>query len=395
MKLNLRIAAGLLLLIQTFHTASLQNSTDSPGRTILREWLRDLPKNKAESHDTAVPGVDTEYDQGADVTAAEAGNDYSSGIASGSMAEFKEEGDSVPSQDDDANDGADDLTAVNTTVPPTNPNVTTQDPELPDTTVSPSNATTDLTNSSSINATEAEEEFNTTTIATTTTKTLRHSTGSPHHSHHTHIRKTTSAPGGNATRGSTTRDEETWTANATDSTNTTAVTTTAAPEMNGTSASSSTTTALSSSTSATPEMHGTSTASSPTTVFSSETTETSTTTQTVAERANRTDDGSASGGNPERGLESDPHRSKRNGAWGAVLGTAVAVAFVGLVAYVILKRKHQKGFTHRKLVEEYPSDPVLRLDNGEPLDLNLGGSAYYNPTLQGDSIQMSNLPGRR
>ena len=60
---------------------------------------------------------------------------------------------------------------------------------------------------------------------------------------------------------------------------------------------------------------------------------------------------------PGEGLESDPHRSKRNGAWGAVLGTAVAVAFVGLVAYVILKRKHQKGFTHRKLVEEYPSDP--------------------------------------
>lgn len=57
------------------------------------------------------------------------------------------------------------------------------------------------------------------------------------------------------------------------------------------------------------------------------------------------------------GLESDPHRSKRKGAWGGVLGTAVAVAVVGLVVYVILKRKHQKGFSHRKLVEEYPSDP--------------------------------------
>lgn len=59
----------------------------------------------------------------------------------------------------------------------------------------------------------------------------------------------------------------------------------------------------------------------------------------------------------DEGLESDPHRSKRNGAWGAVLGTAVAVAVVGLVVYVILKRKHQKGLSHRKLVEEYPSDP--------------------------------------
>lgn len=55
--------------------------------------------------------------------------------------------------------------------------------------------------------------------------------------------------------------------------------------------------------------------------------------------------------------EEDASRSGRRGAWGAVLGTAVAVAVVGLVAYVILKRKHQKGFSHSKLVEEHPSDP--------------------------------------
>lgn len=60
-----------------------------------------------------------------------------------------------------------------------------------------------------------------------------------------------------------------------------------------------------------------------------------------------------------KGLASDPHRSQRQGAWGAVLGTAVAVAFVGLVAYIILKKKNQKGFSHRKLVEEYPSDPGM------------------------------------
>ncbi len=60
-----------------------------------------------------------------------------------------------------------------------------------------------------------------------------------------------------------------------------------------------------------------------------------------------------------KGLESDSPRSKRNGAWGAVLGTAVAVACVGLVAYFILRKKHKKGFTHRKLVEEYPSDPGM------------------------------------
>lgn len=37
---------------------------------------------------------------------------------------------------------------------------------------------------------------------------------------------------------------------------------------------------------------------------------------------------------------------------------------------------------------------VLRLDNSEPLDLNIGRSAYYNPALQGDNIQMDNIPGR-
>lgn len=60
-----------------------------------------------------------------------------------------------------------------------------------------------------------------------------------------------------------------------------------------------------------------------------------------------------------KGLASDSHKSKKNGAWGAVLGTAVAVAFVGLVAYIILKKKHQKAFTHRKLVEEFPTDPGM------------------------------------
>ncbi|XP_073320663.1 uncharacterized protein [Pagrus major] len=365
MKLNLRITAGLLLLVQTFHMASLQNSTDSPGRTIHREWLRKLAKNTAGSQNAALPGEEIEYDQRADATTAESSNDYSSGIASGSMAVYNEEEENVTSQDKDTNDGSDDLTAVTATMPPTNPNVTTKEPELTDTTVSPSNATTDPTNSSSINTTEAEEGFNTTT-------TPQNSTSSPNHSNHTDLQTTTSAPEGNATQVSTTKAEDTRSTYATGSTNMTTLITTA-----------------------TPETYSSSTTSSPTTVFSSEKTETSPATTTAAEKSNRTGEDSASGENPERGLESDPHRSKRNGAWGAVLGTAVAVAFVGLVAYVILKKKHQKGFSHRKLVEEFPSDPVLRLDNNEPLDLNLGGSAYYNPALQGDNIQMSNLPGRR
>ncbi|XP_053722821.1 mucin-15 [Synchiropus splendidus] len=113
----------------------------------------------------------------------------------------------------------------------------------------------------------------------------------------------------------------------------------------------------------------------------------------VAQKAsNLTDKNAAAGSSSERGLDS---KGKRQGAWGALLGIGVAVALVGFVAYVILKKRHQTGFTHRKLVEEFPSDPVLRLDNNEPLDLNFGGGAYYNPGLQGDHIQMSNFPQRK
>lgn len=61
----------------------------------------------------------------------------------------------------------------------------------------------------------------------------------------------------------------------------------------------------------------------------------------------------------DEGFATDPQISKRHNAWGAVLGTAVAVTFVGLVAFVILKKKQQKAFSHRKLVEEYPSEPGM------------------------------------
>ncbi|KAJ8280992.1 hypothetical protein GJAV_G00061950 [Gymnothorax javanicus] len=78
-------------------------------------------------------------------------------------------------------------------------------------------------------------------------------------------------------------------------------------------------------------------------------------------------------------------------AWGVIIGTALAVGFAGFVIYILLKRKNGQ-FMHRKLVEDIPSDPVLRLDNNEPLDLKFDGSAYYNPGLQGDHIQMTNFP---
>lgn len=124
-----------------------------------------------------------------------------------------------------------------------------------------------------------------------------------------------------------------------------------------------------------------------------ETTEITTSVPAITERANLSDKGAAaSGGTAERGFGSESERRQRKSAWGAVLGTFVAIAVVGLVAYVILKKKHQKAFNHRKLEEDFPSDPVLRLDNSEPLDLNFGRAAYYNPGLQGDNIQMSPYP---
>lgn len=130
-----------------------------------------------------------------------------------------------------------------------------------------------------------------------------------------------------------------------------------------------------------------------TTTETTNTAETTTSVPTTTERANQSDKvAGPSGGTAERGFGSESERRQRKSAWGAVLGTFVAIAVVGLVAYVILKKKHHKAFSHRKLEEDFPSDPVLRLDNSEPLDLNFGRAAYYNPGLQGDNIQMSPYP---
>lgn len=56
------------------------------------------------------------------------------------------------------------------------------------------------------------------------------------------------------------------------------------------------------------------------------------------------------------GLDSDATKGKKY-HWLAVLGTLVAVAFVVAVTYVVLKRKYQRDYSHRKLIEDYPSEP--------------------------------------
>ncbi|KAJ8394935.1 hypothetical protein AAFF_G00040580 [Aldrovandia affinis] len=121
-------------------------------------------------------------------------------------------------------------------------------------------------------------------------------------------------------------------------------------------------------------------------------TTTTTTTTTTTPTSNNTIKAGASGNNTDRGFLSNTEKRKNGNAWAAIIGTALAVGFVGLVIYVLLKKKNRREFMHRKLIEDIPPEPVLRLDNSEPLDLKYDGSAYYNPGLQGDNIQMTNFP---
>lgn len=275
MGLHLKITAGLLLLVQTFHLAALQDSTDSPGRTIDKAWLRELAKNTAGGQTTTAE-EETEYDQGPDATGMESTNDLSSGIASGSMTVYDgKDGNEASQEKSEASETSDDLTVVMTTEPPTFPNVRTKLPELTTTT-----ATTDSTNSSQTNMTEAEEELNnsTTTPQNTTTNLIaQNSTGFPDFSNRTDLQTTTMAPENNATQETTTKNDGGLTST------TTTATTTAGPVINETT-----------------------TTSSSTTVFPPVTTETIPETTTTAapntpEKANLTDKNAASGSNSERG----------------------------------------------------------------------------------------------
>ncbi|XP_041836168.1 mucin-15 [Melanotaenia boesemani] len=350
---HLKITAVLLLLVQVFHLALLQDSTDSPGRTIDKSWLRQKPKNTAQNENTQFPDEESENYQGTD--APQFTNNF---IASGSMA--------INSEEVESGNETHEYSDIVTTPNLVSERSATKQPELLNSTI-PS-MTTIFSNLSQTNMTEAKEELNSTVI------TADNSTSFPFFSNDTELHLTTLAPENNTTEESTTPPyADKGLTNHTGSTNTTGITTAA------------------------PKTSKTSTTSTSRTVLPSGTSDMSTMTMTSSlpntpERVNKTGKGASSS---KKDLDSHLYQSKRNVAWVAVLGTAAAMACVGLVAYIILKKKHQKGFTHRKLVEEYPSDPVLRLDNSEPLDLNFGGSAYYNPGLQGDSIQMTNFSGQR
>lgn len=57
------------------------------------------------------------------------------------------------------------------------------------------------------------------------------------------------------------------------------------------------------------------------------------------------------------GPSSDVEQQTKSQAWGAVLGIGVGVAIVGLVVYIIVKRRNYRDFSHRKLVEDTPPEP--------------------------------------
>ncbi|XP_056609631.1 mucin-15 [Triplophysa dalaica] len=96
-------------------------------------------------------------------------------------------------------------------------------------------------------------------------------------------------------------------------------------------------------------------------------------------------------GDLAKGLTSDGVQdTKKNQGWGVILVVGIIVAVIALTAFLVLNRRNRRDFTHRKLVEDVTPDPVLRLDNSEPLDFG-----YYNPGLQGDNIRMTNFPQGR
>uniref|UniRef100_A0A4W5MRW0 Si:ch211-98n17.5 n=1 Tax=Hucho hucho TaxID=62062 RepID=A0A4W5MRW0_9TELE len=325
------ITAVLLLQLQGFHVALFQAPTNSPGHMIDQSWLRQFVN---------------QYDI------------------------------------QDTNETSGDMT-IDTKMPPGLPDATAEDRknpattiEFPEKTVAPEPPVSAALNSNQVsNATGEDSGLHT----TTTTPITENSNGSNSMSNDTELNKTTTAPDTNSTEeAGPDPDAENGVTNSTEDSHNVTVAVPGRPEPSSEPSTASPTTELPL------DSPGNTTAK----IIPETTTTTgpSTTTDMMEKDA-------ASGKNSARGLASDAvQNKKRSEAWGAILGTGVAVCFVAMVVYVILRRRGRRDFTHRKLVEEFPSDPVQRLDNSEPLDLKYDGSAYYNPGLQMDNIQMTNFP---
>lgn len=379
MGLHFKTAAGLLLLIQSFHLASFQNSTNSPAITIDRTWLRELARNKSVSPNDALTREELEYDERGQPPIESSG-----GIPSGAMAIFPGEEDNLTAE------GSGDEDHMFTSWPL---NVTFTESEPPDGNMSSTN-----------NVSDGASESNQTNITDTTevpdnqTATPRNNSSDPSVQNVTsaedlgnHTDATTASPPQDdvTEEGSTPTAAKDW--NSTDESDTTvphtpeATTVVSATTVVG----SATTVNQTDTAAATPTTSPEASTATPTT-----SPEASTAVDlNTPEGANKTGKVVADGSSSDRGLDSDATTSKKS-YWLAVLGTLVAVVFVVAVTYVVLKRKYQRDYSHRKLIEDYPSEPVLRLDNCEPLDLNFGRMAYHNPGLQEDNIQMSDIPRR-
>lgn len=61
-----------------------------------------------------------------------------------------------------------------------------------------------------------------------------------------------------------------------------------------------------------------------------------------------------------KGSDTGTQNNVNSKAWGVILGIAVTVGVVGLIIYVMQKRKQHRNFSHSKLVEEAHPDPGKR-----------------------------------
>lgn len=210
MELFFKVTAGLLLLAQAFQSVSLQQSTDSPGRTIDKSWLRDLVRNRTGHQAAVFPSAGTEPDQRFDPT-LDSSHEYSGGITSGSMPILNEE-EEIKHDDEEQED----LSVVTTPELPGDLNLATRDPFLD---VNVSATTLDSTN-----MTDVEKDIKNSTA----TSPLSNSTVFPTAENSTRLSDfnqnnslTTLAPEGNATQETaTTPTEDTRLINLTEPTDT-------------------------------------------------------------------------------------------------------------------------------------------------------------------------------
>lgn len=93
MGLHFKTAAGLLLLVQFFHLASFQQSTNSPAITINKNWLRQLVRNESVSPYGTPAENGLDYDERGQPPAELGG-----GIPSGAMAIFPGEDENLTAE---------------------------------------------------------------------------------------------------------------------------------------------------------------------------------------------------------------------------------------------------------------------------------------------------------